>query len=424
MTVQTADGASRTLEVRIPAGITDGTRLRAGDVILRVHLLPHPRFERSGRDLTTALAVPLTTAVLGGDAEVTTLSGSRLSSRCRPAPRAGSGCACADTACHHPEPPTTAGICSRGWKFACQPPSRANRSPTTRRCASWNRISRGRYGPGEPGGQEGRLLMNLNKFTEKAQEAIVAAPKLAASDCQPRAGRARAPAGDARRAGGRRRADRAPQARPAGPAPDGAGSARTSSARQPKAHGGAEPGVSPRLRVVLDAAQADATAMQDEFVSTEHLLLGHRRARAGRAPAAELLRDARRHPRARAREGPRRRCAAVQRVTDQNPGGQVPGAREVRPRPDRAGPQRASSTRSSAATRRSAASSRCCRGAPRTTRCSSASPASARRPSSRAWPSASCAATCPRASRTSGSSRSTWARWSPARSTAASSRSG
>ena len=38
--------------------------------------------------------------------------------------------------------------------------------------------------------------------------------------------------------------------------------------------------------------------------------------------------------------------------------------------------------------------------------------------------SASSAATCPKGSRTSGSSRSTWARWSPARSTAASSRSG
>lgn len=78
MTVQAADGTTRSLEVRIPAGISDGTRLKAGDVFLRVRLLPHPRFERAGRDLTTALAVPLTTAVLGGSAEVTTLSGSRL----------------------------------------------------------------------------------------------------------------------------------------------------------------------------------------------------------------------------------------------------------------------------------------------------------------------------------------------------------
>lgn len=46
-------------------------------------------------------------------------------------------------------------------------------------------------------------------------------------------------------------------------------------------------------------------------------------------------------------------------------------------------------------TRKFAAPSRCCRAAPRTTRCSSASPAPARRLSSRAWPSVSWPATCP-----------------------------
>ena len=84
------------------------------------------------------------------------------------------------------------------------------------------------------------------------------------------------------------------------------------------------------------------------------------------------------------------------RVTTPEPRGDLPGPGEVRPRPHRGGPPRASSTRSSAATRRSAASSRCCPGAPRTTRCSSASPASARRRSSRGWPTASLRATCPR----------------------------
>lgn len=78
LTVELPGGGSRAFEVRIPAGITDGTRLKAGDVFLRVRLLPHPRFERNGRDLTTPLPVPLTTAVLGGPAEVVTLSGSRL----------------------------------------------------------------------------------------------------------------------------------------------------------------------------------------------------------------------------------------------------------------------------------------------------------------------------------------------------------
>ncbi len=76
--VQSASGP-RSLEVRIPPGVTDGSGLKAGDVLLRVRLLPHPRFERTGRDLRTTLAVPVTTAVLGGAAEVVTLSGAKLS---------------------------------------------------------------------------------------------------------------------------------------------------------------------------------------------------------------------------------------------------------------------------------------------------------------------------------------------------------
>lgn len=75
--VQGPEGA-KTLEVRIPAGVTDGTRLTAGGVHLRVRLNPHPRFERTGRDLRTTAAVPLTTAVLGGSVEVVTITGSRL----------------------------------------------------------------------------------------------------------------------------------------------------------------------------------------------------------------------------------------------------------------------------------------------------------------------------------------------------------
>ena len=72
-------GGPRTLEVRIPAGVTDGSGLKAGDVLLRVRLLPHSRFERTGRDLRTTLAVPVTTAALGGMAEVVTLGGTKLS---------------------------------------------------------------------------------------------------------------------------------------------------------------------------------------------------------------------------------------------------------------------------------------------------------------------------------------------------------
>ena len=100
------------------------------------------------------------------------------------------------------------------------------------------------------------------------------------------------------------------------------------------------------------------------------------------------------------------------RVTSQDPEGQYQ-ALEKYGRDLTEDARQGASTRSSAGTRRSAASSRCCPAAPRTTRCSSASPAWARRRSSRAWPAGSSRATCPRASSTSGSSASTSARWWP-----------
>jgi curved DNA-binding protein len=85
------DGQARTVDVRIPAGVTDGSRVRvsgegehgaaggrSGDLYLRIRLAPHPQFERKGRDLYTRVSIPLTTAVLGGEAEVRTLGGQSL----------------------------------------------------------------------------------------------------------------------------------------------------------------------------------------------------------------------------------------------------------------------------------------------------------------------------------------------------------
>ena len=51
---------------------------KAGDLYLRIRLAPHPQFERKGKDLYTHVPIPLTTAVLGGEAEVTTLGGKSL----------------------------------------------------------------------------------------------------------------------------------------------------------------------------------------------------------------------------------------------------------------------------------------------------------------------------------------------------------
>jgi DnaJ-class molecular chaperone len=90
------------VEVRIPAGIKDGARVRAsgegaeapsggtaGDLYLSVRVLPHSRFERDGQDLRMRLQVPVTTAVLGGEVEVPTLAGTTLRLKVPELTRAG-----------------------------------------------------------------------------------------------------------------------------------------------------------------------------------------------------------------------------------------------------------------------------------------------------------------------------------------------
>jgi DnaJ-class molecular chaperone len=85
------DGHARTVEVRIPAGVIDGSRVRvageggrgtgsgaSGDLFLRVKLKPHPLYQVAGRDLSSRITIPLTTAVLGGDVPVVTLGGKTL----------------------------------------------------------------------------------------------------------------------------------------------------------------------------------------------------------------------------------------------------------------------------------------------------------------------------------------------------------
>lgn len=83
---------SRTLDVKIPAGVQDGTRLRlsgqgeagangapAGDFYLDVRVRPDKRFERVGADLILRMDVPFTTLALGGEIEVQTIDDKTLS---------------------------------------------------------------------------------------------------------------------------------------------------------------------------------------------------------------------------------------------------------------------------------------------------------------------------------------------------------
>jgi molecular chaperone DnaJ len=76
------------LEVRIPAGVKDGSRIRItgeggsglaggkkGDLYLVVEILPHKLFERKGDDLHIEISVPLAIAILGGEVRLPTLNG-------------------------------------------------------------------------------------------------------------------------------------------------------------------------------------------------------------------------------------------------------------------------------------------------------------------------------------------------------------
>ena len=83
---------SRSIDVKIPAGIEDGARLRlagqgeagvngapAGDFYLDVRVRPDKRFVRNGADLITRIDVPFTILALGGEIEVETIDDKKLS---------------------------------------------------------------------------------------------------------------------------------------------------------------------------------------------------------------------------------------------------------------------------------------------------------------------------------------------------------
>ena len=78
----------KTLEVKIPAGINEGMRIRsagngepganggpAGDLYIEIRIKEHDIFERDGDDLHCTAPVPMTSAALGGTVEVPTLGG-------------------------------------------------------------------------------------------------------------------------------------------------------------------------------------------------------------------------------------------------------------------------------------------------------------------------------------------------------------
>ena len=78
----------RTLSVNIPPGVEDGTRIRlagegeaglrggpAGDLYIFLSIKPHEFFQRDGADIFCRVPISMTTATLGGQIEVPTVSG-------------------------------------------------------------------------------------------------------------------------------------------------------------------------------------------------------------------------------------------------------------------------------------------------------------------------------------------------------------
>jgi ATP-dependent Clp protease ATP-binding subunit ClpB len=157
--------------------------------------------------------------------------------------------------------------------------------------------------------------MNLNRYTEKAQEAILGAQSLAERAGHP---------------------DITPEhlllalvAQRDGIVPSIVGKMQLDPAalgveaqalvdKLPKVRGGAQPNFSARLRDVLAAAEDEAARLKDEFTSTEHLFLAIA-SEGGRSPAAALLKQ-----RGITRDALFKALTSVrgsQRVTDQTPEG-------------------------------------------------------------------------------------------------------
>jgi molecular chaperone DnaJ len=81
----------RTLQVQIPAGVEDGTRIRLagegetggpgappGDLYVHVAIKPHPLFQREGPTVFCRVPVRMTQAALGAEIEVPAIDGSRV----------------------------------------------------------------------------------------------------------------------------------------------------------------------------------------------------------------------------------------------------------------------------------------------------------------------------------------------------------
>jgi len=94
---------AREVQARIPAGVADGQKIRlkgrgapgrsggpTGDLIVECHVTPHALFGRDGINLTVRVPVTFAEAALGGEIDVPTLDGQRVTLRLRAGTQSGS----------------------------------------------------------------------------------------------------------------------------------------------------------------------------------------------------------------------------------------------------------------------------------------------------------------------------------------------
>jgi ATP-dependent Clp protease ATP-binding subunit ClpB len=128
--------------------------------------------------------------------------------------------------------------------------------------------------------------MNIQKYTEKAQEAIAGAQQLADREGHPEITPEHVLLTLIEQHGGivpeilrKLNADPATVAT----------AVRVELAKLPSARGGSEPGASSRLRQIMAAGGAEADRLKDDYVSTEHMLLALAGETGRIAPAARIL---------------------------------------------------------------------------------------------------------------------------------------
>jgi DnaJ-class molecular chaperone len=84
------------VDVKVPPGVEDGQKLRlggqgpgGGDLLLRLHIEPHPYFRREGNNVILEVPITVAEAVLGAKVDVVTLDSTRLTVKVPPGTSSG-----------------------------------------------------------------------------------------------------------------------------------------------------------------------------------------------------------------------------------------------------------------------------------------------------------------------------------------------